>query len=244
MTCKTMGIWAAFIWACGMASAQTFQIVPGRATVDGALSPGEWDQANWIPLDKVYSGLPVDDLTNASYAALWDPSENVIYVAVTGTDTSHVLAAWSSWNGQDGVELYINANNDNTNNYYSTWFSAQQYVVGYDLASTSVWATIGGVFLPTNTLPAVAFGMVTNQLVYEFKLRPFDHYDYNQVENSTEVQLRSRLVIGLDVAMSSRTTWGTFGMVCEYPPTSKFTNAGNMRDHTLVSRPGVVFILY
>ena len=248
MNRKAMGIGAAVILACGLACAQTsvFQIVQGKATVDGVLSAGEWDRANWIPLDKIYFGTQID-LTNAAWAAMWDPSENVIYVAVTGTDTDHVMHAYAGWDQQDGIELYINARNDNTNGFENMttrkFDYAQQYLVGYDPATTSMWSNLGGNLLPSNTLPAVAFGLVTNRVVYEFKVRPYDHFDYDNVPNSTEVLLGHRLVIGLDVVMSSRTTDGSFVMLCENQMGGKFTNAGNMRDYKLIARrTGSLFV--
>lgn len=246
MNRTAIGIGAAVILACGIAGAQTsiFQIVQGKATVDGILSAGEWDQANWIPMDKIYAEVGIVthmDLTNAAWAAMWDPSENVIYVAVTGTDTDHVMHAYSSWDGQDGLELYINARNDDVAGYEGMTTNkfdyAQHYLVGYDAASTSLWSSLGGNPLPSNTLPAVAFGLVTNRVVYEFKLRPFDHYDYDNVSNSTEVRLQHRLVIGLDVVLSSKMTDDSFVMLCENQNGGKFTNAGAFRDYKLIRHP-------
>lgn len=247
MNRKATCIGSIILLACGIAGAQTFQIAQGRATVDGVLGAGEWDKANWIVMDKDYAGIPVD-LTNAAWAALWDASENVIYVAATGIDTSHVMHAYVDWNMQDGVELYINARNDNTNGFNDMttrkYDYAQQYCVGYDTSVTSLWAVLGGGNpIPSNTLPAMAFSMITNRLVYEFKVRPFDYYNYDNVTNSTEVRLRTGLVIGLDMAINSRTTEGGFGMLCENQMGSKFTNAGNMRDYRLVSPPGVMIFI-
>jgi hypothetical protein len=247
MNWKVKVIGTAILVASGIAGAQTFQIVPGKSAVDGVLGAGEWDRANWIPMNKIYHGTPVD-LTNAWWAAMWDGSENVLYVGVTGTDTDRVLQAWGSWDGQDGVELYINARNDNTTGYYTLetrkFDYAQQYCVGYDASATSTWSRLGGdTPISSNTLPCVAFGMVADRLVYEFKVRPYDFYDFDNVTNSTEVRLRPGIVVGLDVVMSTRTTSGAFGMLCENQNGSKFTNAGNMRDYKLIGPPGVLVFI-
>ena len=121
---------------------------------------------------------------------------------------------------------------------------AQQYCLGYDAAATSLWTVLGGGNpVPTGTVPAEAFGMVTNRLVYELKLRPFDYYNYDNVTNSTEIRLRPRLVLGLDVVMNSLTAGGDFGMWCENQIGGKFNNAAAMRDYRLASPPGMLIIL-
>jgi hypothetical protein len=242
-----VGIGAAFVLVCGMAGAQTFEIVPGKATVDGVLSPGEWDKANWITMDKVLFGNPTD-LSDASWAAMWDSSENVIYVAVTGTDTNHVMHIFGDWDGQDDVEIYINARNDDTEAYGTEerkFDYAQQYIVGYSPVGPLTWAVIGAnkLSMPTNMLPAAAFGMVTNRLVYELKLRPYDYFNYDNVSSSTEITLREKLVIGLDAVMASRTSTGDYGWLAANMNPSKFNYAGRLQDHKLVGRPYTYFYI-
>lgn len=228
--------------------AVTFEIMRGHAVVDGTISAGEWNTANWIPMDKVYHGSP-DDLSGAYWAALWDPDENVLFVAVTGIDADHILRAYGGWDQQDGIELYVNARNDDTSGYEDMsarkFDYAQQYAIGYDATLGSLWHHLGGGNpMPPGVLPASAFGVVTNRLTYEFKIRPFDYLDYDVPASSTEIQLQPGITIGLDMVMNSRTSVGGFGMLCENQIGGKYSDAGAMRDYTLVGIPeGAVVIV-
>lgn len=233
------------VLACIAARAESFVIRRGVATVDGVVSTGEWDNANWSEMDVIYSGMPWD-LFDASWAAMWDPQDNAIYIAVTGTDTDHVLHEYTTWDGQDCIEMYINARNDDALHFENMdtrkFDDAQQFVIGYDPAVTSLWVVLGGGnFVPTNAWPEMAFGIVSNRLTYEFKLRPYDKFDYGNPTNSTEIRLRAGRVVGLDVVMNSRTSDDGFGMLCENGMGGKFYIAAAMRDYTLGDPEGVRF---
>jgi len=217
-------------------------IFQGYATVDGVLSTGEWDKANWIPLDEDYHSSPpgvLIDLTNASWAAYWCPTANVIYVAITGIDTIQVMQAWTQWDGQDAVEIYVNARDDNADPYDANFQFAQQYVSGWDPVATSIWHVLGGgvVPYPPGTIPEAAVTIVSNCLSYEFKLRPYDIFNVNSPGSSTEIALEAGLLIGLDVTMNSRASPTNFGMLCENSLGGKFRDAGQLRDYRLVG-PG------
>ena len=218
----------------GTATAQIYNLARGNVTVDGVIQSGEWDHANWMDLDQVYHGDPVD-LSNASWAALWNEAENVLYIAVVGTDTSHVMHAHNGWDGQDGIELYVNVRNDDITDYASRLFDyAQQYAIGWDPAADSLFVVLGGdTVMPPAGRPEMAFGMVGNELTYEVKVRPYNVFDHGNVAASTEITLAADLVIGLDLVMNSRTVTDQFGMLCENVMVSKFNDAGQLRDHRL-----------
>jgi hypothetical protein len=230
-----------------VAQAQSpFVIERGRVVVDGTLSPGEWDRAHWIPMDRIYWATPVD-LTNAAWAALWDPASNRLYVAVTGTDTDHVQHLYTAWDGQDAVEVYVNARNDDAFDYDSVpqpYAHAQQYVAGWDSATTSAWAILGnGTPLPPHMLPALAFSEITNRYTYEMAIVPYDELVLTNLASSTVVPLQPRRWIGLDVVMNTRQSGGGFGMWCQNQVGSKFRNAGALLDHRLLGPPGTVIDL-
>ena len=79
---------------------------------------------------------------------------------------------------------------------------------------------------------------MSNQLVYEFKLRPYNIFDYTNVAASTVIDLFPGRTIGLDVVMNTRTASGVFGMLCENTDGGKFNKAGQMRDYFLVGPRG------
>ena len=78
-----------------------YAIMVGEPNIDGVISEGEWDSANWLELDQAYWGT-ANDLTEARWAALWSPETNLIYVVIRGIDTVHVFgdgyAGSEDWN--------------------------------------------------------------------------------------------------------------------------------------------------
>ena len=231
----------------GTATAQIYDMARGNVTVDGVISPGEWDHAYWMDMDQVYYGNPVD-LGDASWAALWNETENAIYVAVVGTDTSHVMHAHTAWDGQDCLEFYVNARNDDISDYLPRYYDyAQQYRIGWDEALGSLFVVMGaGDPVPPAAQPEMAFDLTGNRLTYEFKLRPFDVFDYSNVTASTEIPLSTGMVVGVDVLLNSRTVGGGFGVLCENAMPQKDTDAGSFLDHRLLPPPpppGLVLII-
>jgi hypothetical protein len=244
MNRKTVGIGMVIVLAASVASAQLPRLYSGKATVDGVIGAKEWSKANWVRMDQPYYGT-VLDVTNAMWAAMWDASENAIYLAITATDTNHALTAYAEWNKQDDVEIYVTARNSDAMWYSTNMFAeAQQYMAGYDTNTASLWMIFGGGSnIPPNTIRAAAFGLTGDNYVYEFKIRPFDHYDFYNVTNSTEVSLQAKLVIGLDVVLSSPTTTNDCGMVCANKVTSKFALAGAFQDYQLRDAPNYTTII-
>ena len=104
------------------------------AVVDGDLA--DWVGSTWIALDEEYSPV-VGDVSNAKYAMRWSSMTNLLYVAVSVTDTDqHFEDHWVSWDTQDDVEIYIDAGNNNTDainigNYGTYQDYAQQMALGY-----------------------------------------------------------------------------------------------------------------
>jgi hypothetical protein len=214
-----------------------YYIALGDPCIDGVISPGEWNHANWLELDQLYyplDGAWPSDLSNASWAAMWSPETNRIYVVVTGTDTMHSFTAdygdRGDWNKYDIVEVYIDANNSDMDPYQGVWDDegnelgedyAQQWMTGYD-GNYGWWSV-----LPqepdqneTNPLldeyrPEMAVTVDGPVLTYEYALRPYKSFGWLSGRETTELQLEADLQVGLDVVMSSKGGGGDFGMICE-----------------------------
>jgi len=195
-------------------------IPAGIPTIDGVISPGEWDNANWLDLDQLYYGDP-PDLSNARWAALWSPQTNLIYVVVTGTDTYHFFGDgyWSEsdWNKYDTVQVYIDPSNSDAQ-YYSEQDPAQQWMAGND-NNGGQWIMLPvECIFPENPLddeyrPQLATTINGDILTYEYAFKPYESFGWLTGRETKELQLEADLQVGLDVVMCSRST--TFGMLCE-----------------------------
>ena len=197
-----------------------YRISVGIPTVDGIISPGEWDNANWLPLDQLYYMDPLD-LSNAKWAAMWSPQTNLIYVVVTGTDTYQIFedGYWDEtyWTKCDHVQVYIDPSNSDAQ-YYFEQDPAQQWVAGND-NNGGRWAMLPvECIFPENPLddqyrPQLATTINGDILTYEFAFKPYESFGWLSGRETNEVQLEADLQVGLDVIMCSRST--TFGMLCE-----------------------------
>jgi len=214
-----------------------YYIPVGDPCIDGVISPGEWDHANWLDLDEVYNGDP-RDLSDARWAAMWSPETNRIYVAVTGTDTVNIFGDYygdEGWNKYDLVEVYVDANNSDWFPYQLVWNDegdeigedyAQQWMTGND-NNDGWWCELPQEmdYCDTNPLadeyrPEMATTIVLtptedgNVLTYEYALTPYKSFGWLSGRETTELQLEADLKVGLDVIMSSKSST-TFGMLCE-----------------------------
>lgn len=209
-----------------------FYIPEGTATVDGNLA--EWSGATWIPMERIYTGDPVD-LSQAKWAARWSDSANLIYVAVQGVDTYHwFYGSYQGWAAQDAVEFYIDASNsDSTTFKDNNWDKAQQYVGSSDGTPDGEWLTLAGNPLPAGTVSSFAVSVVGDTINYEIALMPYNVYNMADPASSTQVDLAAGTILGLDIVMNTRHGFG-FGAKCQNTNSAKHRDASKFLDVTLV----------
>jgi len=217
-----------------------YSIAIGEPVIDGVISSGEWDAAEWINIGgNVYGGgtwpnCYPNDLTDVMWANLWSPETNLIYVAVQCTDTSHNFSTYVSWNTQDDLEVYVDAGQSNLNGYNSNFRYGQHYFLGPD--------GVGGDWVYLDDQPAGALmpggravGVDGDVITYEFAITPYEELDLVTPGNSIIKTLQVGDVVGLDICMvtADQATETTF--MCEHSyPVSMWSNAGNLLDLTLV----------
>lgn len=226
-----------------------FDMAQGTATIDGNLS--DWAGATWIAVDKVYSGNPWD-ISDGQYSARWSPVTNRIYVAVQYNDSAQGFNPSRAWNGKDGIEVYIDASNSNTSPYdgAAAFKDAQQYAVALDGTGGDFYMLCsngGREDMLAQHAPNYAIVVNGATITYEVEMVPFLQYDGEVTGNpatSTEVALAAGLTMGLDLVISGVDTGFAFtGMACNNTVGSKYTNAGNMQDWTLVPEPASMLLL-
>ena len=218
-----------------------YDIYPGTATIDGDLS--DWADVQWIAMDMLSYGAPTD-LSNAEWAARWDDASNRILLAVRGTDTFHFFSDYPiQWDGQDSIEVYVDANNSDATPLVPFQFKyAQQWTIGPDADDTNdlwgggEWVNISyGASTPTGYTAAV--DVTGNVISYELALPPFALYYAAGTPANVEVDLAVGLTVGLDVIMGTRTSSSgqpyDFGMVCENTVGGKYDNASLFPNFTL-----------
>jgi hypothetical protein len=238
-----------------------YYIPIGIPVIDGNISPGEWDHANWLQLDKLYYGDP-PDLSNASWAALWSPETNLIYVVVTGTDTVHVFGDgyWSdtAWNDYDVAEVYFDPSNSDVFEYQHLQDPAQQWMSGNDTNDGRwIMLPVEHVYYPDNILsdelrPEFFSTVVGDVYTYEYAITPYESFGWNTGRADKILQLETDMRVGVDVVMSSKST--SYGMLCENAweadddidgddeadgvvTISKWRFAERFLDHSLVNDP-------
>ena len=239
-----------------------YYIPIGIPVIDGVISPGEWDHANWLQLDKLYYQDP-PDLSDASWAALWSPETNLIYVVVTGTDTEHVFSPdgyWSdtAWNDYDVAEVYFDPSNSDVELYQHLQDPAQQWMSG-NLLDGGRWIMlpVEHVYYPDNPLPDELrpdfnSTIVGDVLTYEYAITPYESFGWLTGRANKILQLETDMRVGVDVVMSSKST--NYGMLCEnaWEPEDdidgdgiaegittigKWRGAERFLDHSLVNDP-------
>jgi hypothetical protein len=239
-----------------------YYIPIGIPVIDGVNSPGEWDHANWLQLDKLYYGDP-PDLSDASWAALWSPETNLIYVVITGTDTEHVFSPdgyWSdtAWNDYDVAEVYFDPSNSDVELYQHLQDPVQQWMSG-NLLDGGRWIMlpVEHVYYPDNPLPDELrpdfnSTIVGDVLTYEYAITPYEAFGWNTGRANKILQLETDMRVGVDVIMSSKST--SYGMLCENAweadddidgdgeadgviTISKWRFAERLLDHSLIKDP-------
>ncbi len=221
---------AAFVVFVGTSVTNAGDLPLGTAIIDGDLS--DWADAQWMPLDAVYYGEP-SDVSEAKFAARWTP--HMIYVAVTVVDTDHVFQeAFSVWNGQDSLEIYVDPANRNTVDFNATYADAQGFMISTTPSGESSWICLGGTPLASDqtAVPDFAISVDGDVINYEIALRPYDAFDRNDPSASTELVLADGMTIGLDFTLDTKYATG-FGMLSTTASGGKYHLAELFSDHLL-----------
>ena len=224
--------------AIGYPDQNDYIIVIGQPVIDGVISAGEWDSADWIDMNADYSTPPPDDLSQASWAAMWSPGTNLIYVAVTGTDTSHNFSSsFVAWNEHDDIEIYVDPGNTDVTDYAyyrDTMRYAQHYFIGPD-GGGGAWSHIldrsADSILPPGGYAASVNGDI---ITYEFALKPYSDLNLSSPGTSPVLPLEIGQVIGLDICMASCDTSTNSRFLCENSVAGKWKFADTLLDLTLV----------
>ena len=216
----------------GYTGQNDYVIVIGQPVIDGVISAGEWDSAQWIEMNVVYSPGPLDDLSEAKWAAMWSPTTNLIYVVVTGRDTSHNFHDYVDWDTQDDVEIYIDPCNLDTYNYrYNAQRYAQHYFIGPN-GTGGAWSYISN-RSADDVLGGYAAGVNGEIITYECAIKPYSDLSLSSPGTSSILTLELGQVIGLDVCIVTSNGSATL-FLCENGETGKFRDAGTLLDLTLV----------
>ena len=218
-------------------------IPKGKPNVDGNIS--EWTAGGvsgveWHTMDQYYYGSPgvvPPDVSNGKYAAVWDDTTNLIYMAVQYNDANQYFHTTNTgWNKDDDIEIYVDAGNNNTNPYQGTYQDAQQWVIGPDGLGDG-WAQLDALS------PSVAHDLddyavtVSGTLVtYEVAIKPYSRWDgYGGTSPSILVDLGVGTEVGLDLIITSvYDAAGSFGMIADRPGQGSWFKASDLfQDHTL-----------
>ncbi|HUV41751.1 MAG TPA: sugar-binding protein, partial [Sedimentisphaerales bacterium] len=208
-------------------------------TIDGVISPGEWDAAEWIVIDepKPYTLVPTpNDISDIHWANMWSPVTNLIYCVVYGTDTDHNLKTnMVDWNTQDDLEIFVDANENNALSYENDFSIAQHYFLGSN-GMGGAWITLLGQNATEHTPGGYAATVVGDVITYEFALTPYASLDMANVANSTIRTLKAGDYVGLDLNFASCDDDKNSNQMAEHSwPYQMWKNATHMLDLELVN---------
>ena len=91
-------------------------------TIDGVMSPGEWDNADEVSMNQTEGGSPLDSLVVhwkdhlATFRALWDEKNFYVFVTVLDSALEGVVDRGSPWN-DDCVEIFFDGTNSKGTTY-------------------------------------------------------------------------------------------------------------------------------
>ena len=219
----------------------------GAATVDGDLN--DWRDVQWYALDTIFDGNP-DDARDAKMAVKW--TENMVYMAVTYTDTDFQFSpSRIDWNGQDSLEVYVDATNSNAYAYegqdsYLDHDQATEWVCGPvgDKAGTvspgwtgGIWKGMGYFADMGHTDYLAAVNVQGSRITYELGLPSYSHRTRGELATLALGQ-----TIGCDAAIVTKSSIG-YGMLCANNVPQKCHSAGRFQDWMLVPEPGTMTLL-
>ena len=218
-------------------------------TIDGDLSewpafdydPCNWCANDWYAVDMIYSGYEAQNVSEAYMCLMYDPCDDFIYGAVKLNDTDTVYHTYSTWDGQDDVEIYCKGDPNlpgeiipdaSYDDYYDV---AQQYMVGLKSDLTSTWMTYGvGVSWEVSPQwdPGLEAAVVRtpngggyDEVTYEFKVVPYTYFG-RLVEYMGAIEqsdLFAGKEVGFDLVISDKGD-GNFGMLCPNAVGGKSSN--------------------
>jgi len=246
---KTTLLTLVLVLAVSHAAFGVYEIIPTTTavTIDGDIGAAEWAGAQWKPLDKTYDAPTPPDVTNAEWAAMWDDTANLLYVAIRLEDSDQVLNDYAGWNLQDHMEVYLDAADTDG---AMDMDKVHQFMIGNDGGGATsdycyggpaagppdledLW--LGGTMMMDNG--AVAKKASGNWLTTEVALIPW----VSQILG-TEVDLAENVVVGLDVVISSK--WAAdHGMLCNNTNGGKWQGGTPFQDWILVPEPCTVLLL-
>lgn len=111
---------------------QTFLAVAGTPLIDGDAGDDAWQQAEWLPLDQLWIGVPVSkEDFSGRYKLLWD--ENNLYVLAEITDDTlidiHPEGLLKYWD-DDCLEIFLDEDASGGNHQYN--YNAFAYHIALD----------------------------------------------------------------------------------------------------------------
>ena len=196
--------------------------------------------SQWIAIDKVYFGTPFD-VADAFMCLMYDAATDVVYGAVTVTDSDPVYidGVDFSWPTQDNIELYIQGDPDNDTplDPQGSYANAQQFAIGLATDESTTYTLWGdhpeypavgsnGETAPVGLEAAVVrtINGGSHDVVYEFKVVPYDNYDGLTGDGSGTVQtnLSPGAQFALDVVLSVASSG--YGMLCPNEMPGKSAN--------------------
>ena len=218
----------------------SYTILPATITVDGDLS--EWTDIEWMQLDKVYAGNPLD-VASAKVALKWNAATDKIYAAVVVDDGDHVFYNIpENWNTSDRLEIYCQGDPNGGLHYGAGgegyFDKAQQYATGPGETTGYTWMTWAE---GTSTAVTPALGLESVAVVngsvitYELGVPVFDWYGGLSGAVTVTTALDEWDEVGFDIIADTLWTPAGFGMLAENMMTGKWDDAGQFQKFMLLS---------
>ena len=157
-------------------------------TIDGTKDAA---YSNGTAIEKQLVGTPTAANLSANWSALWD--NTYLYVFVTVTDNDKRNDSGTSWWEDDGIELFVDGNNNKATSY-----DANDFQWGFVWNRTTA---IAGSKNPANSLTGITFSIVATTAGYNVEARiPWTTIGVTPSVNK---------VIGFDIAVNDDDGGGT-----------------------------------
>ncbi|NKB68153.1 MAG: SpoIIE family protein phosphatase [Candidatus Latescibacteria bacterium] len=214
--------WLFLVFGYVTQSAAHTGAVAGAPPVEGIVVDGDladWpDHIVWYPISQFIAGDRTEnnqDL-NGRFAAGYNVAENALYVAVEANDEALVLEADRiAWNTVDGCELYVEPFHTKGD------ILIGQYYIWSDLADVGFG----------NNKQAIRVAAKRHPQLHRYEWR----VDLN-LHSQGEVQLRSGMIIGLDIVLLDKDHTGTRTHMAWAGQGGRFSSL-SLGDVVLLQRP-------